>query len=545
MVNISLQFTAGGFHATPWGRHVNEGAVEWPPSQWRFLRALIAVWHLKMQGEVSREKLSEIVEGLSDPPEFFLPAAALSGTRHYMPGQGHREGLKRDTSLVLDSSVRLGKEDKLYIYWKSAELSAENLAALGKLLSCITYFGRAESWVTVALEDNPPDRINCSYEVLPDSEQVATACTLPMREFHQWQEQYSTDIEGMKLAQQQQKNFENHKDVTSVKLSKKAKTEAVKEIPSTLLEALEVSTADIRKSGWSNAPGLRFVKYYRPRTGFESRPQVSRGIHSKVTAVRFTVSSSVLPMLTDAVSVGERMRTAVMSIAGRQNDGSVPWVFSGKSEDGTPLQLNHSHSYYLSESCRGNGRISHITVFSKHGFDRVSLKALLSLRKVWGRSGYDLQLIPTETGTPSELGGIDVKKGESPLMAQSAYWESATPFYPVRHPGMSASQRKNPQTSYLIMKEYYRSEVVRELGNAGFPEPEAVEIEDERGITVDGHFTSCLKFNSRRNGSGSRAAVPPVVVRIRFSSPVQGPVSIGYSSHYGLGSFRPSTAWGG
>jgi CRISPR-associated protein Csb2 len=497
-----------------------------------------------MQDGISRETLSEIVEGLSDPPEYFLPAASLSGTRHYMPGHGHREGLNRNTSLILDSSVRLGKEEKLYIYWKNAELSAEAATALKRLLSGIAYFGRAESWVTANLEDNPPREINCSHEVLPDSAQVTTACTLSVQEFRLWQQLYSTGIEGMALARQQQKAFKNHKDISAVKLTKTVKNNAAKEIPSTLLEALEVSTADLRESGWNSAPGLRFVNYYRPKTAFESKPQVLRSIHSRVTAVRFAVSSAVLPRLTDAVSVGERMRIAVMSIAGRQNDGSVPWVFSGKSHDGTPLQSNHNHSYYLGESCRGNGRISHITVFSKHGYDRSSLKALLSLRKVWGRDGYDLQLIPAETGTPSELGGIDVKRGKSPLMAQSAYWESATPFYPVRHPGIGASQRKNPQIRYALMKEYYRSEVIRELKNAGFPEPETVEIADTRGIVIDGHFTSCLKFNSRRNGSGRKAAVPPVVVRIRFSSPVHGPVSIGFSSHYGLGSFRPVSAGG-
>ena len=43
-VIIKLTFPAGRYHATPWGRHVNEGVPEWPPSPWRLLRALVAVW---------------------------------------------------------------------------------------------------------------------------------------------------------------------------------------------------------------------------------------------------------------------------------------------------------------------------------------------------------------------------------------------------------------------------------------------------------------------------------------------------------------------
>jgi len=42
VIAISFKFPAGRYHATPWGRHVNEGAVEWPPSPWRILRALEA-----------------------------------------------------------------------------------------------------------------------------------------------------------------------------------------------------------------------------------------------------------------------------------------------------------------------------------------------------------------------------------------------------------------------------------------------------------------------------------------------------------------------
>jgi len=32
---LVLTFPWGRYHANPWGRHVNEGAVELPPSPWR------------------------------------------------------------------------------------------------------------------------------------------------------------------------------------------------------------------------------------------------------------------------------------------------------------------------------------------------------------------------------------------------------------------------------------------------------------------------------------------------------------------------------
>ncbi|HXF72700.1 MAG TPA: type I-U CRISPR-associated protein Cas5/Cas6, partial [Actinomycetota bacterium] len=39
---ISVRLISGRFHATPWGRHVNEAALEWPPSPWRLVRAVAA-----------------------------------------------------------------------------------------------------------------------------------------------------------------------------------------------------------------------------------------------------------------------------------------------------------------------------------------------------------------------------------------------------------------------------------------------------------------------------------------------------------------------
>ena len=42
MPTVSIRFPGGHYHATPWGSSPNEGLVEWPPSPWRLLRALLA-----------------------------------------------------------------------------------------------------------------------------------------------------------------------------------------------------------------------------------------------------------------------------------------------------------------------------------------------------------------------------------------------------------------------------------------------------------------------------------------------------------------------
>ena len=67
MIAIELTFPAGRWHATPWGRQVNEGAVEWPPSPWRLLRALLAVWYHKCQ-DVPEDDIRSLISALVAPP---------------------------------------------------------------------------------------------------------------------------------------------------------------------------------------------------------------------------------------------------------------------------------------------------------------------------------------------------------------------------------------------------------------------------------------------------------------------------------------------
>src|SRR6516165_4180369 len=145
---IDLYFLASRLHATPWGRHVNEGAVEWPPSPWRLLRALIATWHLKNRDAFDHETLCSLVTALAEkPPRYWLPPASLGHTRHYMP---YLEGSKVKTTKVFDTFVHLAAGEPVRIFWDVA-LTPEQEQALRLLLKNLGYFGRAESLVEARL----------------------------------------------------------------------------------------------------------------------------------------------------------------------------------------------------------------------------------------------------------------------------------------------------------------------------------------------------------------------------------------------------------
>ncbi len=89
MPTLSVRFIGGHYHATPWYKAQNEGAVEWPPSPWRLLRALIATGYAKLpewqDGTPPTVAGSLIARLASVLPSYKLPPATGAHTRHYMP----------------------------------------------------------------------------------------------------------------------------------------------------------------------------------------------------------------------------------------------------------------------------------------------------------------------------------------------------------------------------------------------------------------------------------------------------------------------------
>src|SRR5258705_10693721 len=127
MTVLELRFPAGRFHATPWGRHVNEGAVEWPPSPWRILRALIATWHLKAKDNIPESSMRGLVASLvAKCPSYRLPKASLGHTRHYMP---YLEGKNQKTTKVFDTFVQVAAEEPVQVAW-DIELSPPEMETL-------------------------------------------------------------------------------------------------------------------------------------------------------------------------------------------------------------------------------------------------------------------------------------------------------------------------------------------------------------------------------------------------------------------------------
>jgi CRISPR-associated protein Csb2 len=557
MLAIALRFPAKRFHATPWGRQVNEGAVEWPPSPWRFLRALIATWHHKFH-EVPEPEIRELIELLAEPPHFSLPPASQAHTRHFLPlGDGKR-------TKVFDTFIAIEPNATVVLAWENIDLSPSQRDLLTKLLDAMNYLGRAESWVIAELIGEPNEHLDVypiELGVSPNAgyELVRTVVAVCPKDFQEWAIQTRTKSRDDRLNELIETARSKGKPIEKVKLSKKDEDAIDDLIPSTLFDALHVDTGTMRKSGWNQPPGSRWIHYARPIDAFASTSSNDKKSANKrilPTVARFAVSSAVRPKLTESLLIAERARKILMGCSRAiRKDEDASSVFSGKQKDGTPIANNHQHAHFLCESTSNDRFVSHLNVYAPMGFDSEDEKAfeLLARRGVWGSDGHDIQLILLGIGQPVEFGGTNEKAGQSRLFATASDWVSRTPYVLPRYLGRKAQPSLEMIAKNQRLHRAFIDTVRMELSQrSSFKEfASSVEIKirvakEELGTYLGGHFTSWLKFRRQRvSGNGRMAGSQGFTVRLAFRDAqgnpieVQGPIALGYGCHYGLGQFEP------
>src|SRR5882724_8225285 len=147
MPTLKIRFPGGRYHSTPWGHHVNEGLIEWPPSPWRLLRALIACGFATEQWREVPPLATSLIDKLAAVlPEYKLPQVTAAHTRHFMP---YISGKNQNTTLVWDTFANVGNGEVI-VHWP-CELNSDETAMLAQLAHHLNYLGRSESWVEAEL----------------------------------------------------------------------------------------------------------------------------------------------------------------------------------------------------------------------------------------------------------------------------------------------------------------------------------------------------------------------------------------------------------
>ena len=572
MIAIELTFPAGRFHATPWGRHVNEAAVEWPPSPWRLLRALVATWKRKANDLADDATMQRILTALAEPPEYCLPPATFSHTRHYMPW--FKKG-PSDKTLVFDAFVALAKDAPVRVIWPQAGLSVADRDLLAKLLPLLGTLGRSESW--------------CEGRLLTESDAIGETNCKPLNSNNLDQEVVRV------LGVDASTAFANDQFSRLAKKQPKKGGPKYERSPYSAYDPdwhLCMETLWLHDQRLSMPPGAKWLDYGRDKKALSlPTPKPQRRPRPLMQTARFALDSTVPPLTTDTLRVGESARRALMSLHGRQtkvgqaaslslqnrqaaslspgneNDRQAACptlgnrqaacptfekgksrIFSGKEADGTPIK-GHRHCYFLPTDEDGDGRLDHLTLYAADGFgpeERRAIDALLEIKtKDTQNSGHPLGVILLGIGAVTEF--------QPGPLRPSAEWISATPFVSPRHP-KTRGKHKEPDEHLadpaLFLVAQLQTEVERWIERTGQSiDPSRVEITpfvDESGNfrapDREGHPTGprpiqFRRFRQKRSDDGGRRLSG--FFRLTFPEPVGGPISLGHSSHFGLGLFVP------
>lgn len=526
MPTLVLSFPGGRYHATPFGHHVNEGIVEWPPSPWRVVRALIACgyategWHsLPPTARLLFDALA------SSLPRYRLPPATLAHSRHYMP-KGVLKNGREDTTLVFDTWAQVG-DGVLAIQW-DCSLTPESEDLLRRLVSRLGYLGRSESRVEGELLTagaELPRGLDAypSQGERPKSagwEEVALLAPEVPATYADWRVRTVDEVLGALP-------LPAGKKPTQKLLKERAKAEAP--YPVDLLDCLERDTGWWKAHRWSQPPGSRRVLYWRSPEALRvtAPPRARRVPERSVTTMLLEVSTesgslSALPPKARALPQAELLHRALVARLAAQGAVSACPELTGKDEDGKPLE-GHRHAHILPVDLDGDGHLDHILLYAPMGFGGAAQEAIRSVRRTFTKGGVgDLRLAFVGQGDLVDLRrlGQPFDEGVTALLGPpsgSRVWRSHSPFVPPRH-----LKRRGANTLAGQLLAELRS---RDLCAA------EVEVLPWTAETLS--LRHAVRVRTRRP--------PPAdtgfAIRLVFEAPTPGPLALGYGSHYGLGLF--------
>ena len=463
-LTLEFKFLAGQYHATQWGRNVNEGLIDWPPSPWRILRAMISAWKTHAS-EVEDFKVRPIIEKMCKcKVSFEIPRAIQAHTRHYMP-------IKKKPEKVIDSFVMMNKNEYLYAHWSNLKLEEEQKEILGRIAGKIKYIGRAESWCKVRITDK----------------NINPNCIL---------------LEG--------DNFKN-KDII----------EMITPASDSTLDELCMRVADMYKDGKSQPDKSKFVQYVRESDCFTHVPPNNANTDTGVKIVRYIITGSVRPKITETVRVADIIKRAAMSVYGQNNNKEISETLSGKDSNREMLK-GHNHAFYLPTDEDDDGILDHVTIVAKAPFDEKELDALNIMNKI-RYSPNPFEVIYESRGNLKDFDKI-------PILESSKKWETVTPFVLNKHMKFKGSNRD------IVVdgpEDQLRDEIRNRFGDE-------TKI---KSLKIDGAKvrmrTGIMPIQFKRWRKERLPGFGAYNVKIEFEKEMQGPMSFGHGSHFGLGLFVP------
>jgi|GEM_PF-1719679 len=275
-------------------------------------------------------------------------------------------------------------------------------------------------------------------------------------------------------------------------------------------------------------PGIRQATYRIDRPKPESSPDA----WPRQQAVTLAISASPRVPLTLALKLTNRLHQALVSRC------PAP-VFTGQ-EMGNPSQ-NHDHTIFQCIPDRTGRYIEQIQLYSNMGYGAEALAAISSCSQLRGIArGYDVFLSLADLGRKDE---------------PAKEWESSTPFFLSRFPAVRRGkprmlteqyQKDSPEHQALQYLQYLPwLNLIGQPSYQDDAEGLALYLDNQKAAVV-----ACTPFPrfwewEAECRQGKKVGRIGYQVKLKFMTPVIGPIILGYAAHYGLGVMLPSREWVG
>lgn len=251
--------------------------------------------------------------------------------------------------------------------------------------------------------------------------------------------------------------------------------------------------------------------------------------------MQFAIGWNVAPERRAIVRLAARFRGTVLRelLRLKAGDAWANWTtanrdvreaiadMAGKDANGDALK-GHRHTEFLAW-CDGDQPTRLLVWRGSRAFDADEHEAILraAARDVsWAAAGSDsdewkVRLVPLD---PAVLPppGFDSQPSRG--------WESVTPYVPPRHHLRGGKEREGESMAAQIRREVLVREIEHDV------EVELVGAPQWVSVHVPRREANKRTFIGDRRGQ---------MIRLRFPTPVVGPIRLGHSSSFGLGLFRP------
>ena len=484
-ITISVRFLTGRAHLHHWQAHHSDGKVDWPPSPWRLLRALVAVagrglttlplsdfvsdagkkdkptkknptpiwppseyvalpdnWHGTdgPKDEIPLSRLTALLACLAPMPEVWLPRTSGGHTRQFFPI--HESGMvKNSGSAVFDTFAVVDKNQPIFFSWPDITIDAEDQRSedLRCILQRMTYFGRAESWCEAQLHATLPDEVEgvalgkshwrcvcIEGNEKPDGrEHLDYTLERKLAALPLIEiDAEGLAIEGQRLLPRTNRGSPNRpkkQDEFSALLEKEAGDKL-------LLRCLLRESGQDMKDGLERPIGSRWVHYAVPRAIYNlphPAPRKRAARAETVQIVRYLLNTATVnrPVLPPLTDT--LLVADKFRSAAMALHGAKSRNLSGHEVNGNP-RGDHDHAFWWPADENNDGFIDHVTVYCPRGFEPREVEALRRLARIRQRGGRpDLLVTPLYVGPEDGFKPWQAINGN----AQVRIFVSATPYF--------------------------------------------------------------------------------------------------------------------